>query len=249
MMLEVRDLGMVFPGGVTALDGVDLQVAAGEFVAVAGPSGCGKSTLLGLLAGLLEPSRGEILLEGRRPAALLGRAAYMPQNHCLMPWRTVLDNCTVGLELRGMPRSAARDRARAELERFGLTGFAHRRPADLSGGMRQRAALLRTFLAERDIMLLDEPFASLDALTRRGMQDWLLDVAAQARTTIVLVTHDVAEAAYLADRVYVLSARPGRVVLEEPVRLPRPRRPELLATPEFAALQQRLLAPLLPSGR
>lgn len=248
MKLEVQALGMRFPGGVTALDGVDLRVAEGEFVAIVGPSGCGKSTLLMLLAGLLAPSRGEILLDGERPPSLLGRAAYMPQRDCLMPWRTVLDNCTVGLELRGLRRREARDRARVELDRFGLLGFEDRRPADLSGGMRQRAALLRTFLAGRDVMLLDEPFAALDALTRRDLQDWLLGIAAAAGTTIVLVTHDVAEAAYLADRVYVLSGRPGRVALEVAVPLPRPRRRELQATPAFAELQQRLLGPLVPGG-
>jgi ABC-type nitrate/sulfonate/bicarbonate transport system ATPase subunit len=245
MKLEARALGVTYPGGVTALDGVDLRVAPGEFVAVVGPSGCGKSTLLALLAGLVVPSRGDILLDGAPPASLLGRAAYMPQRDCLMPWRTVLDNCTVGLELRGVRRRDARDAARAELERFGLRGFEDRRPAELSGGMRQRAALLRTFLAGRDLMLLDEPFAALDALTRADLHDWLLGIAAMSETTIVLVTHDVAEAAYLADRVYVLTGRPGRVALEVDVPLPRPRHRELQATPAFAELRGTLLGPLV----
>jgi ABC-type nitrate/sulfonate/bicarbonate transport system ATPase subunit len=248
MKLEARALGVTHPGGVTALDGVDLRVEAGEFVAVVGPSGCGKSTLLALLAGLIAPTRGEILLDGARPPSLLGRAAYMPQRDCLMPWRTVLDNCAVGLELRGARRREARAAARAELERFGLLGFEDRRPGDLSGGMRQRAALLRTLLAGRDVMLLDEPFAALDALTRAGLQDWLLGIAAATDTTIVLVTHDVTEAAYLADRVYVLTGRPGRVALEVDVPLPRPRHRELQASPGFAELRETLLGPLVGAG-
>ncbi len=244
MTLEARGLGMTFAGGVTALDGLDLRVEPGEFVAVVGPSGCGKSTLLAMFAGLLTPTSGEILVDGAPATSLLGRAAYMPQRDCLMPWRTVLDNCAVGLELAGASRRQARERARAEVGRFGLEGFEDRRPAELSGGMRQRAALLRTFLAGRDLLLLDEPFAALDALTRRDLQDWLRDVAEADRRTIVLVTHDVTEAAYLADRIYVLTERPGRVALEETVEPPRPRGPEVLASPEFAALQRRLLVTL-----
>lgn len=244
MTLEARGLGMTFAGGVTALDSLDLRVEPGEFVAVVGPSGCGKSTLLAMFAGLLTPTSGEILVDGAPATSLLGRAAYMPQRDCLMPWRTVLDNCAVGLELAGASRRQARERARAEVGRFGLEGFEDRRPAELSGGMRQRAALLRTFLAGRDVLLLDEPFAALDALTRRDLQDWLRDVAEADRRTIVLVTHDVTEAAYLADRIYVLTGRPGRVALEETVEPPRPRGPEVLASPEFAALQRRLLVTL-----
>lgn len=242
--LEVRGLGQAFDG-VVALRGVDLHVSAGEFVAVVGPSGCGKTTLLHILAGLQRPTDGVVLVDGEPADDLLGRIGLMPQRDCLMPWRTVLDNVGVGLELAGMTRVAARQRARAELDRFGLSGFEERRPAALSSGMRQRAALLRTFLAGRDILLLDEPLGALDALTRRKMQSWLLEIAAAERKTILLVTHDVEEAVYLADRVYVLSGRPGRVVLELPVDLPRPRDPGLVVMPEFAALTARLLAPLM----
>lgn len=244
MRLDVEGLGMTFPGGVTALQGVDLRAGSGEIVAVVGPSGCGKSTLLGVLAGLLEPTEGRVLVDGAPATPLLGVAAYMPQRDCLMPWRTVLDNCTVGLELRGVGRRAARSRVREELDRFGLRGFEGRRPTELSGGMRQRAALLRTVLAGRDLLLLDEPFAALDAITRRELQDWLLAIAADGRTTTVLVTHDVAEAAYLADRVVVLSPRPGRVLLEVDVPFARPRSGSLRADAAFAAMQERLLAPL-----
>jgi ABC-type nitrate/sulfonate/bicarbonate transport system ATPase subunit len=168
----------------------------------------------------------------------------MQQRDLLMPWRSVLDNTILGLELGGVGRDAARARARQELERFGLTGFEDAWPAALSGGMRQRAALLRTFLAGRDALLLDEPFGALDALTRAEMQRWLLEVWGADRKTILLVTHDVDEAILLSDRVYVMSPRPGRVALEVTVELPRPRVADLAMTPEFAALKQRLLVPL-----
>ena len=242
--LQVRGLGQRFDD-VVALRDVDLHVGTGEFVAVVGPSGCGKTTLLHILAGLQQPATGEVLVDGIPAEGLLGAIGLMPQRDCLMPWRTVLDNVTVGLELAGMSRSAARDRARRELERFGLLGFEDRWPAALSSGMRQRAALLRTFLAGRDVLLLDEPLGALDALTRQRMQSWLLDLAAAERKTILLVTHDVDEAVYLPDRVYVLSERPGTVVLETPVDIPRPRDPGVVVTPEFAAVKARLLAPLM----
>lgn len=229
---------------VAALENVDLAVAESEFVSIVGPSGCGKSTLFDILAGLTGPSSGRVLLDGRSPEALLGRLGYMQQRDLLMPWRTVLDNTTVGLELAGMGRKRARGRALAEFPRFGLTGFERQWPATLSGGMRQRAALLRTFLAGREVMLLDEPFGALDALTRRRMQEWLLEVWRQDRKTVLFVTHDVEEAVFLSDRVYVMSGRPGRIVLSLQIDLPRPRKRAVSDTPEFLELKRRLLAPL-----
>jgi ABC-type nitrate/sulfonate/bicarbonate transport system ATPase subunit len=247
--LTVEGLAKTFPGGprqapVHALDRIDLDVAPGELVALVGPSGCGKSTLLGVLAGLLAPSRGRVLIDGREPDELLGRAAHMPQKDLLMPWRTVLGNVALPLELRGMEPREARERARAELPRFGLAGCARRWPFQLSGGMRQRAALLRTFLSGRDLLLLDEPFGALDALTRQAMQEWLLSIWQEDRKTIVLVTHDVEEAIYLADRVHVMSARPARIERTLEIDLPRPRTLDMTASARFGELKGELLEPL-----
>jgi ABC-type nitrate/sulfonate/bicarbonate transport system ATPase subunit len=229
--------------GVQALAALDLEVADGEFVSVIGPSGCGKSTLFNILAGLEEPSAGVVRLDGAavRGRQLLGKVGYMPQRDLLMPWRTILDNTILGLEAGGARRAEARRAALAWFPDFGLQGFEGRRPEELSGGMRQRAALLRTFLAGREVILLDEPFGALDSLTRAGMQQWLVDVWEEHRKTILLITHDVDEALFLSDRVYVLSPRPGRVVLALQVDLPRPRRYQLITTEPYVEQKQLLL--------
>ncbi len=229
---------------VTALREVGIEIGEGEFVSIVGPSGCGKSTLFNIIAGLVKPSSGSVLLDGCQPDDLLGRVGYMPQRDMLMPWRTVLDNTTLGLELNGMKKKQAHKVALDEFERFGLSGFEDHWPAKLSGGMKQRAALLRTFLAGRELMLLDEPFGALDALTRGEMQEWLLDVWQEDRKTILFVTHDVEEAVYLSDRVYVMSGRPGTMSLCVDVDLPRPREAEVEMSPHFLELKQKLLKPL-----
>jgi ABC-type nitrate/sulfonate/bicarbonate transport system ATPase subunit len=232
-------------GDVRALEGINIEAGEGQFVSIIGPSGCGKSTLFNILAGLVEATNGQVFLDGRPADRLLGTFGYMPQKDLLMPWRSVLDNTTLGLEIAGMPRRAARKRALDDFPRFGLMGFEHGWPASLSGGMRQRAALLRTFLAGREVMLLDEPFGALDALTRQEMQAWLLEIWQADRKTIVFVTHDVEEAVYLSDRVYVLSGRPGHVVLRVDVELARPRPLSVTTTPRFIELKRQLLELLL----
>jgi ABC-type nitrate/sulfonate/bicarbonate transport system ATPase subunit len=228
-----------------AVRSVDLRIEPGEFVTVIGPSGCGKSTLFNMIAGLIAPDDdGSILLSGevQRDRGLLGKVAFMPQRDLLFPWRTVLDNATIALEMEGVPRRAARARAEGLLPEFGLTGFGQHYPHQLSGGMRQRVALMRTFLFERDLMLLDEPFGALDALTRSMMQSWLLEIWARHRRTVIFITHDVDESIFLADKVVVMTARPGTVKCVERIDLPRPRDEEMTISPEFIAIKRRLLA-------
>jgi NitT/TauT family transport system ATP-binding protein len=223
-------------GEVVALEGLDLDVSAHEVVSVVGPSGCGKSTLLELVAGLQAPDAGTVSAPP---------SAYMPQRDLLLPWRDALSNAGLALECRGMPRREARRRAAPLFERFGLAEFERSRPAELSGGMRQRVAFLRTLLAGRPVLLLDEPFGALDSITRGAMQEWLAGALADEPRTVVFVTHDVEEALFLGDRVAVLSPRPGRVVAEIPVDLPRPRpRRETVTDPAFAALRERALEAL-----
>jgi ABC-type nitrate/sulfonate/bicarbonate transport system ATPase subunit len=229
---------------VTALGGASLTAREGEFVVIIGPSGCGKSTLLNIVCGLLEPDSGEVLLDGQEVADRTGLLGYMLQKDLLLPWRKVLDNVILGPEISGLSRKEAREEALGLLPLFGLEGFEQSYPGTLSGGMRQRAALLRTFLCRKDVMLLDEPFGALDALTRRQLQQWLLDVWRRFGQTIIFVTHDVDEAIYLADRVYVMTPRPGRMKLELDVSLSRPRRPEMITSDLFASLKRQLLSAL-----
>ncbi|HKP20157.1 MAG TPA: ABC transporter ATP-binding protein [Thermoleophilaceae bacterium] len=219
-------------GPVTALQSVDLAVGEGEVVAVVGPSGCGKSTLLELIAGLERPDEGTVMA---------AEASYMPQRDLLLPWRDALANAALALECEGVPRAEARRRAEPLFERFGLAEFEGARPAELSGGMRQRVAFLRTLLPGRPVLLLDEPFGSLDSITRASMQRWLAGALAADPRTVVLVTHDVDEAIFLADRVVVLSPRPGRVVADIEVDLARPRD---VTSSEFGALKRRALEAL-----
>ena len=201
-------------GALTALAGIDLDLRADAVTAVVGPSGCGKSTLLELMAGLQDPDEGEIR---RQPSA------YMPQRDLLLPWRDALGNAALALECQGVPRAEARRRAAPLFERFGLTEFEHVRPAALSGGMRQRVAFMRTLLQGRPVLLLDEPFGALDAITRADLREWLAAALVEEPRTVLLVTHDTEEAVFLADRIVVLSPRPGRVVADFDVDLPRPR--------------------------
>lgn len=230
-----------------AVDDLSLVVPPGSFVTIIGPSGCGKSTLFGVLAGLIAPTSGMATVHGHSVVGVPGQVGYMPQRDLLLPWRTVLDNVTLGPEIAGGPRAAreARTVARARLPLFGLAEFADAYPATLSGGMRQRAALLRTILMERDVLLLDEPFGALDALTRAALQEWLLGVWAAERQTVLFITHDVDEAVFLADRVVVLTPRPGRIRAEFAVPLARPRiHAELVADPTANALKVNILAAL-----
>jgi ABC-type nitrate/sulfonate/bicarbonate transport system ATPase subunit len=231
---------------VIALDGLSLEIAPSEVVAVVGPSGSGKSTLLEVIAGLQSPDAGRVAVGDARTAAERLRAcAYMPQRDGLLPWRDAMGNAALALEVQGLGRRAARDRAAPLFERFGLAGFEHATPGELSGGMRQRVAFVRTLLAGRSVLLLDEPFGALDSLTRGQMQEWLAVALAGTPRTVLLVTHDVDEALLLADRVAVLSPRPGRLVTEIAVDLPHPRpRRETVTTIAFAKLKEQALEAL-----
>ncbi|MEQ8200418.1 MAG: ABC transporter ATP-binding protein [Syntrophomonadaceae bacterium] len=196
---------------VQTLNNISMAIECREFAVILGPSGCGKSTLLNIMAGLLKPDQGRIELGGVDWTGKTGRVSYMQQKDLLLPWQNILDNVCIPLLLRGVKRKDAYATARGYLQDFGLEGFENYYPRQLSGGMRQRAALLRTYLFTSDIMLLDEPFATLDAITRHKMQEWLKELAAKYKPTVVLVTHDIEEALLLADVVYVLSARPAQV--------------------------------------
>ena len=226
------------------LEGVDFSATNGEFVSIIGPSGCGKSTLLNTIAGLEQADAGSVDLDGAQTVNRLGLVGYMHQKDLLMPWRTVLDNAILGLEVQGVSRRNARKRALELIDDFGLRGFEKEYPYTLSGGMRQRAAFLRTVLVSRDVMLLDEPFGALDALTRTQMQEWLIGLWDSLDKTIVLVTHDVDEALLLSDRVYVLTARPGKVRAVMEVNLPRPRSYQMVTEASFIALKSEMVAVL-----
>ena len=233
-------------GELVVLTGVDFTINRHERLGIVGPSGCGKSTLLSAIAGLIQPDEGTVAIDEATTAdQRLRRCALMPQRDLLLPWRTAIDNAAIALENRGMKREQARERTRPLFERFGLAEFEERTPAELSGGMRQRVAFLRTLMAEKDILLLDEPFASLDSITRSGMQEWLLSALEQEPRTVLLVTHDVDEALLLTHRVIVMSSRPGRIVRTLETDLPRDRpRREVVTSPGFAHLKESALEAL-----
>ena len=242
--LQVQNVSMAFttPAGVfEALAPITLSIRQGQFVSLIGPSGCGKSTIFNIIAGLLEPTGGKVLIDNVGATGTIGRVGYMLQKDLLLPWRTVLDNAILGMEIQGIPLRQARERALPLLKRYGLGGFEYLYPNALSGGMRQRAALLRTLLFDTDVILLDEPFGALDAQTKLQMQEWLLALWSDFGKTVVFVTHDVDEAIYLSDEVHVMATRPGLIIETIPVDLARPRLRHSALTPEFIAIKERCL--------
>jgi len=242
-VLEARALSHVYRSGqgdLPALESVSLEVRGGEFVAIVGPSGCGKSTLLRILGGLLLPTAGAVYLDGQPLSSPQRQVAYVFQNVNLLPWRTVLRNVLLPLEVAGTAGAEAMSRAESVLTLVGLHGFADLYPRELSGGMAQRVAIARALVARPELLLLDEPFGSLDALSREQMNLELLRIWQARRVTAVMVTHDLQEAIFLADRVLVMSSRPGQIRAEIKVDLPRPRTLEVMYTEFFGALSRRV---------
>jgi ABC-type nitrate/sulfonate/bicarbonate transport system ATPase subunit len=231
-------------GETLALAETSLEVEEGEFITLVGPSGCGKTTLMNVIAGLQQPTSGRVVMDGANIAGRPGHVGYMFQKDLLIPWRTVTGNIVLGAALTGRATKADRAGARELAARYGLGDFVDHYPHALSGGMRQRVALMRTLAFHKDVLLLDEPFGALDAQTRLEMQQWLLEVWADSGRTVLFITHDVDEAVFLADRVVVMSARPGRIQDVHEVPLPRPRTVDTLMTPEFMELKSQVLSGL-----
>jgi NitT/TauT family transport system ATP-binding protein len=249
--IEIDQLRIRLGEGSQAFDAVQdvsLSIAPGEFVCVLGPSGCGKSTLLGALAGHWTPSRGSIHVDGVPVAGPHPDRGLVFQQHTLFPWKKVLDNVAFGLKMQGIPRRERRERARELLGLVGLAGFEDRYPVQLSGGMQQRVEIARVLINHPRVMLMDEPFGALDAQTRLKMQELLLDVWARVNTTIVFITHDIDEALFLADRILVMSPRPGRIIDEIRLDFARPRHPDLMTSNHFTRLKRHCLDLLHPQA-
>ena len=250
--LDVRTVSKIFSRDgrtVRALDPVSLTIREGRLISLIGPSGCGKSTLFNIIAGILRPTTGDVLADGKSIVGRPGYVGYMLQKSLLLPWRTIMDNIILASEIRGVPKRDSMARAQTLIERYGLGGFEQHYPHELSGGMRQRTSLLRTMLYDRDVVLLDEPFGALDAQTRLLMQSWLLQVWSDLGKTILFVTHDIDEAIYLSDEIYVFTARPGRIKAHIEVTLSRPREQDVVTSAPFMDLKRQLLGLLNDEAR
>lgn len=248
--LSVKNLEKSFPHQHTHIEiisNISFTVKNHEFVSIIGPSGCGKSTLFNTLSGIEQPTSGEILLDQKIVTERKGKFGFMPQDASLLPWKTVLENVMLGLIIKGVSEKSAKEKAYDLLKKFDLADFSNHYPETLSGGMQQRVALLRTVLFHPSFLLLDEPFGSLDALTRHDAQMWLLSVWEKLHSSVVFITHDIQEAILLSDRIYVLSSRPATIIKEVNVDLPRPRKLTDLTTAHFVTLEKQLLSLLMSS--
>jgi len=227
---------------IDVLNDINIHIAKGEFVSIVGPSGCGKSTLFRVITGLLKKYSGTCLINGVEAKLSNKAIAYMAQKDLLLPWRTLFNNAAIPLEIQGVNKKEFASHITPLLEDFGLKGFESSYPNELSGGMRQRAALLRTFLIDSELMLLDEPFGALDAITRVKMQEWLLDVWRKYNHSVLFITHDIEEAIFLSDRIYIMSALPGNIVKEVQIDYARPRKEEDTLTPQFLEYKKEILS-------
>ncbi len=241
--LEVRGVSKSF-GDQAVLRDISLSLRQGELVSLLGISGGGKTTLFNIISGLLQPDAGQVFLDGEEITGRPGKISYMLQKDLLLPYRTVEDNVALPLILKGVKKPEARKQAAALFEQFGLSGTEKRYPAQLSGGMRQRAALLRTYLFSHNVALLDEPFSALDTLTKTAMHQWYLQVMEQIRLTTLFITHDIDEAIVLSDRICLLTGRPGRITEEIVIREPKPRPEDFRLSPEFLEYKRRIVAKL-----
>jgi len=224
------------------IDDISLELRENEFVTLIGPSGCGKSTLFNMISGLVKIDSGHIFIDGEESTGETGKVSYMYQKDLLLPWEKVIDNTALPLRLRGYNRKDSHQRVEKYFKLFGLEGFENKYPHQLSGGMRQRAALLRTYMSSKDIVLLDEPFGGLDAITRFKMQNWLLGILDKLKVSILFITHDIEEAIYLSDRIYVLSNRPAKIKKEIMVNLPKPRDREIITSQKFNSIEKDILS-------
>ena len=239
--LEIKHVSKSFDG-LPVLEDVSLELNRGELVCLLGVSGGGKTTLFNIISGLLTPDAGQVLLDGRDITGRPGSISYMLQKDLLLPYRTILDNAALPLILKGTGKHQARAEAAKLLPQFGLEGTGHKYPAQLSGGMRQRAALLRTYLFSQDVALLDEPFSALDTITKSTIHRWYLDVMERIRLSTLFITHDIDEAILLSDRIYLLSGQPGRITAELSITEPKPRPADFNLTPEFLAYKRKILS-------
>lgn len=238
--LSVNNIYKSF-GDISVIDDVSLKLKENEFVSLLGPSGSGKSTIFNIIAGLIKPDKGKVYIEDMDFTGRSGRVSYMYQKDLLLPWKKIIDNAALPLVIKGTKKKEAREMVKGYFKIFGLEGFEYKYPFQLSGGMRQRAALMRTYMFSKDIILLDEPFGGLDAITKRRMQYWLLDVLSNLNASIIFITHDIDEAIFLSDRVYILSDRPARVKTEIKIDLPRPRKNQVITTPRFNEIKKDII--------
>jgi len=240
ILIEVKNIKKSFTG-LHTIEDISLTLGRNQFVSIVGPSGCGKSTLFDIISGLEKPDRGDIFIDGKIFNGKTGRVSYMHQKDLLFPWSNILNNVCVPLLIKGYNKKEARGIAVKHFPAFGLEGFENSYPVQLSGGMRQRASLLRTYLFADDIMLLDEPFGSLDAITRRKMQMWLLEIWEKINASILFITHDIDEAIFLSDRIYLLSRRPAVVKETFDISIERPRDSRILTSPQFNRIKEKIL--------
>lgn len=238
--LEIKGISKKY-GEDLILKDISFSVKKNEFVSIIGPSGCGKSTLFNVIAGLEFPLSGTVLLDGEPILGVTGKVGYMHQKDLLLPWGTVIQNVAMPLEIKGIKKKEAQKRVKELLGVFGLEGHENKYPAQLSGGMRQRTSLMRASMLPNDIMLLDEPFGSLDAITKSKMQDYLFHVLGHMNKTILFITHDIEEAVFLSDRVFVLGGNPAGIIDIEEIKLGKPRRREMVLSPEFLQVKRRLI--------